>query len=373
VKIGIVTFYRVANYGAMLQAYALWKYLEAHGHEVVFMRTPRVAPARLPLWKCFVAHSLRGVKIKLKRHVRHTMTRFASDFPQTTVCHTYKELQTAGSTCDAFIVGSDQMWNPHWCSGEHLRFVMLDFGAKVKKRIAYAVSFGTKVWAEDQNAAEAARLMNLFSAISVREESGVDLVRSICGRTDARCVLDPTLLYTADFYREHIQFCEQTDSYVFNYLLDEWSDSADEARVLAYVQKTLDIPVVKTDRVPPRGLMRLLGVLKGVSGKIPVPDWIARLAGAQFVVTNSFHGTVFAILFHRPFVSLLLRGPMGSMNERAMSLLNRLGLSNRAVYADKIEDIKVLLKCEIDWSAVDERLNNLRGESEKFLKESLSL
>ncbi|MDO5012858.1 MAG: hypothetical protein Q4E56_05080, partial [Pseudomonadota bacterium] len=80
-KIGIVTFWRVANYGAMLQAYALWKYLAARGHEVVFIAHSRVAPKQLPLWRCFISRRLEGVRVKLKVFVRHSMTAFAMDFP----------------------------------------------------------------------------------------------------------------------------------------------------------------------------------------------------------------------------------------------------------------------------------------------------
>ena len=77
-KIGIVTFWRVANYGAMLQAYALWKYLEVRGHEIVFIAHPHLAPRRLPLWQCFISRRLEGVRIKLKGSVRHLMTAFAA-------------------------------------------------------------------------------------------------------------------------------------------------------------------------------------------------------------------------------------------------------------------------------------------------------
>ena len=113
-KIGIVTFFRVANYGAMLQAYSLRRYLERMGHEVVFLRHKRCSPSKIPLWRAFVSRSLKGVKVKLKCHVCHSITDFAKDYPQTELCETIDAVKFATKDCDAFIVGSDQMWNPLW-------------------------------------------------------------------------------------------------------------------------------------------------------------------------------------------------------------------------------------------------------------------
>ena len=90
-----------------------------------------------------------------------------------------------------------------------------------------------------------------------------------------------------------------------------------------------------------------------LTAKVSVPEWLAKIAASDFVFTNSFHGTVFAILFHRPFVSILLRGPMSGMNERAISLLKKLGLKSRAVYADDVGAIKLALTTPVDWEKVE--------------------
>lgn len=95
------------------------------------------------------------------------------------------------------------------------------------------------------------------------------------------------------------------------------------------------------------------------------------VAASDFVFTNSFHGTVFAILFHRPFVSILLRGPMSGMNECAISLLKKLGLESRAVYADDNEAIEKELSTPIDWVCVDERRDSAVVESKQFLSVGL--
>ena len=376
-KIGIVTFFRVANYGAMLQANALRRFLESMGHEVVFISHPRVVATKMPLWRVFVSRGLKGVKIKLKNYVRHSITDFAATFPQTKLCRTMDEVRQATADCDAFIVGSDQMWNPMWCSGKHLPLVMLDFAPEGKPRIAYAASFGTTVWREDQNAKQAGELLRKLAKISVREESGVKLANEISGRTDAVQMLDPTLLHSADFYRKIIadagvEIPKHNRPTVFRYMLDEWDDVSASQKAFEFVKGKLNLKETDSDRIPVRGLLAPLCKHLGVTAKVSVPEWLAKIAASDFVFTNSFHGTVFAILFHKPFVSLLLRGPMSGMNERALSLLKKLGLESHAVYADDQLAIKAAVESKIDWRLVDDILISQRVKAIDFIESALN-
>lgn len=364
-KIGIVTFYRVANYGAMLQAYALWKFLESRGHEVVFIRTPRVAPKRIPLWRCFVSRSWKGVVTKLKMRIHHSITEFAANYPQTGTCYSINAIKRETEDCDAYIVGSDQMWNPIWCSGEYLPLVMLDFVAEGKLRIAYAASFGIKSWDEKYGPERAGMSLSKFNAISVRESSGVEIVKSLTGRTDAKCLLDPTLLHGKGFYQrtiaEHPIVNRVNSPYIFRYWL-QWSDVAESDCVVELSKKLIGVNCVEDDSIPVEGVGSPFYRLCGAGGKVTVPEWLNKIAGASFVLTNSFHGTVFAILFHRPFLSVLLRGGLSGMNERALSLLKILGLENRAIYLDEFEGNRSLIGEPIDWAAVEERLDVKRRE-----------
>lgn len=373
-KIGIVTFFRVPNYGAMLQAYALWKFLESRGHEVVFVAHQRLVATRLPLWKCFVSRSLKSVIVKLKNYVRFPMTEFAAAYPQTRLCRTTDEVRQVTADCDAFIVGSDQMWNPMWCSGAHLPLVMLDFAHEGKPRVAYAASFGTTVWREDQNAKLAGELLRKFAVISVREESGVKLANELSGRTDAVQMLDPTLLHSADFYRKIIadagvDISKHSSSTVFRYMLDEWDDEKTSQKAFEFVKEKLNLVETDSDRIPVRGLLAPFCRLLGATAKVPVPQWLAKIAAADFVFTNSFHGTVFAIVFHKPFVSILLRGRMSGMNERALSLLRVLGLEDRAIYLDEVAECERLMTEPIDWDLVELRLDHKRSEVKVWLNE----
>ena len=138
------------------------------------------------------------------------------------------------------------------------------------------------------------------------------------------------------------------------------------------VKNRLNLIETDSDRTPVRGILAPLCKLLGVTSKVSVPEWLAKIAASDFVFTNSFHGTVFAILFHKPLVSLLLSGPMGGMNERALSLLKKLGLENRAVYADDQLAIKAAVESKIDWRLVDDALISQRVKAIDFIESALN-
>ena len=372
-KIGIVTFFCVPNYGAMLQAYALWKYLEERGHEVEFIDYAFGNARRIPLWKCIVSRQAHGcfdaIRKKLEAYVRFNIVHFSDSFPRTRPVATFMELKDIGMNYDALIVGSDQMWNPLWCSGEPLPVVMLDFAAKGKKRIAYAVSFGTKEWKQEQNADEAGRLLREFDAISVREESGIKLAQDLSGRDDVNWLLDPTLLHTDSFYKAlfNCRCCNQ-HKYLFSYILDEVINDENFEPVFRTVMTASGITEIHTDKVPVSGLLSPICKLLNVQSKVSVGRWLSEIANSDFVVTNSFHGTVFSILFHKPFITIPVSGEMSGMNERVASLLKIIGLSPRMININDLDVLKDIINTTIDWYEVDRRLAGERLKTETFFK-----
>ena len=370
-KIGIVTFFCVPNYGAMLQAHVLWHVLAKRGHEVEFIDYS-VCKANAPsLLHCFMTRHMSAIRHRLKSFVRYPMTDFASSCPRTRHYVSYDDLKSNCPKYDCLIVGSDQMWNPMWFSDEKLPFVMLDFANESCRRLACSVSFGTDKWRKDQNAILAGELIGRFLAISVREESGVALVEKLSGRRDAQCLIDPTMLFGADAY---LALCrnapEVSGDYVFEYFLDDWL-GADEGRsVVKKVMAALNISKVKSDRIPVAGALAPLCRMMGITSKRRVEDWLACLSNASFVCTNSFHGTVFSLLFHRPFVTILLKGQMAGMNERVLSLLDKVGLRSRAVCVDEIARIDGVLRAPIDWETVDRRFDGERVKFNRFISEA---
>lgn len=372
-KIGIVTFFRVANYGAMLQAYALWQCLAQRGHDVTFLSTER-SVAKNPTWfNVIKSRNFGNFKGKVQWKAQYPVTEFAKIFPQTQLCRTLDELRSAACGQDAIIVGSDQMWNPLWCAKGHLDYVMLNFAGDGTRRISYAVSFSVKDWPNDSTAEEAGRLLRKFASISVREKSGVALVKKLSGRDDAEWLLDPTMIHGADFYRSLLGVKERDrtgEAFLFKYLLP-WSDGPAESIALDKVVSMIDGGVsVRDEKTLPHGGLGVLCRMLGVSSKIPVIDWICNISQARLVFTNSFHGTVFAILFHRPFISLLIRGRYSGMNERIVSLLDLVGLSSRAVYADDLGAIERAFTSPIDWTVVDSRIEQERARVASFFERS---
>lgn len=375
-KIGLVTFFCVPNYGAMLQAYSFWKYLQERGHEVEFIDYAFGNAQRIPLWRCFATRHLHdylyAIRKKLEAYVRFNIVHFSKTFPRTRRVATFAELEDVGREYDALIVGSDQMWNPLWCSEKSLPIVMLGFAAKGKKRIAYAVSFGTKEWKREQHADEAGLFLREFDAISVREESGMKLVQELSGRDDAKWMVDPTLLHSAAFY-EPLMSCEcRTEHrYVFSYMLDEWLGDENVESVLRVVMTARGVSEVHTDKVSTRGLLSPLCKLLDVQSKVSVGTWLSGIANSDFVVTNSFHGTVFSIVFHKPFLAMPVSGKMSGMNERIVSLLSMVGLKSRIVDTKDLDGCREVIGAAIDWDDVDRRLDAERVKADAFLKGAL--
>ena len=374
-KIGIVTFFCVPNYGAMLQADALWKYLEGRGHEVEFIDYAFGNTRRIPLWKCFIAKHLSNclevVRKKLKSHVSFDIVRFSDKFPRTRRILNYDALKDVGKNYDVVVVGSDQMWNPMWCSKDALPVVMLDFVRKGAKRVSYAASFGTQQWRQDQNATLAGQLLKKFDAISVREQSGVELVRTLSGRNDARWLLDPTMLDSSEFYQTFAEDKKVDGKYVFSYMLDEWMDGEDVVDIIDVVKASREVEEIRTDRIPVRGLLAPVCKMLKVKSKVSVPEWLSLIKNADFVVTNSFHGTVFSILFHRPFITIPVSGKMAGMNERVTSLLSVLGLESRIYDFSDMEEGRNIINTAIDWEVVDIRLSGERKKTSDFIKYEL--
>lgn len=367
-KIGIVTFFGVPNYGAMLQAYVLWHVLAERGHEVEFIDYSVCKAKRQSLLYCFMTRHPRAIWSRIKSYVRYSMTDFAKSYPKTRHFDSYEDLKINCPKYDYLIVGSDQMWNPMWFSRENLSFVMLDFANDACRRVACSVSFGTDVWREDQNSVLSGELMRRFLSIGVREKSGVALVEKLSGRKDAQCLIDPTLLYNAkDYLSVYKNSSSILGKYVFEYFLDDWAGAYEGRKVVSKVMSELDIKISKSDLIPVKGWLAPLCKMMGIKTKRKVEEWLSCLSNASFVCTNSFHGTVFSLIFHRPFLTILLEGQMAGMNERVISLLDMVGLRERAIKADDAIMIEKILKTPIDWAAVDQRLDLEREKFKRYI------
>lgn len=357
-KIGIVTQPLLGNYGGLMQNFALQSVLRRLGHEPVTLdyiwslRWQRYILTTIKtalLW--FVPGRRR--KFAIFRPVRENkkIDDFVRDHINTTeYIYRYRQSTLKKYCIDGVITGSDQVWRPMY--NPDLKDMYLDFVRKDDiRRVAYAASFGTserEYTSKEVN--NCLRGVRRLDAVSVREASGIELCREYFG-VEAGEVLDPTLLLTADDYCElskNIPIAQ--DKYLGAYILDDKP---------YYNEVAHDV----CSRIGADRVYKVIGKEKALS---PI-EWIAMFRDAEFIVTDSFHGTVFSIIFQKPFITFCnhSRGA-----ERFRSLLAPLGLMNRLVELDN-SDISGLLNIPIDWKSVSEKLNINRKRSINFLKETL--
>lgn len=328
-KIGIITLPLHTNYGGILQAYALQTTLEQMGHQVEILEEPLVYKhaslnryIRRILKKCVGKRSI----INYEGFMRKWQPRVAANINQFINTYIHRRIVNFDSLSDgeydAFVVGSDQVWRPSY--NHHIKNAFLGFAENWKnvKRIAYAASFGVDNWEfTEEQTDECKKLIQRFDLVSVREDTAVNLCKEQLGIV-ATHVLDPTMLLSVDNYQKLIGELKISDKpYLFSYLLDE---SEEKINILKDICNKLNLPVRKIklendiSKIPMSRLKSLIYP--------SIQEWLASFAQADFVVTDSFHGTVFSIIFNKPFVVLPNKGRGVSRFE---SLLKTVGLLHK--------------------------------------------
>jgi hypothetical protein len=312
-KIGLLTFHdpEHRNYGAILQCHALCSVLRGMGHGVEVIHYLRRGD-RLGL-----AGRLRGWA--RGQFAPPVFDRFLGDhIPVSPPYPTPADLRRARHDYDLVIVGSDQVWRPQYGGAEPLIY-FLDFLDEGVRRVAYAASFGEDKWQGTDALADKARMaLKRFAAVSVRERSGVAVCRDTFGIV-ATQALDPTLLAGRDCFDGIGLPAEVGPAGIVSYRLHADVDF-DES--LEHVREATNLPV-RNLRPDPR---TFLG--KSYRRFIPVPDWLAGIRDAAFVVTDSFHAVCFSLLFERPFVCIPNRRRGVA---RLRDLLTELHLEDRLV------------------------------------------
>ena len=292
-RVGIVTQPLLNNYGGILQNYALQTVLQKIGYDAItydLIHENSLVVYLLSWIKTFLLRFI-GIKRPFAKIKKPLLRKEAlDDFVQRYIKKT-KRLNNVSSKSikeyqiDSFIVGSDQVWRPryNYC----IKDMFLDFCKKKRgiKRISYAASFGVDFWEySPKQTKDCTLLAKKFDAVSVREESGVMLCKKYLN-VDATWVLDPTLLLKKEKYLEICRdIPDSSEQFLAAYILNMNSSVQLQCESIAK-EMGLEIKYFSADS----------------KSTLTIPEWLAMFRDASYVVTDSFHGTVFSIIFEKEF------------------------------------------------------------------------
>lgn len=376
-KVGVLTleiFWVHRNVGTLLQHYSLLKSIEELGHTPYgitryFRQRPKWEKPISPL-KNKLSAFLRLLKeprklfedyaaYKEARYFEYDRPRSFQKFydehiPSFKGYYNRKDLLENPPEADCFICGSDQVWTP-----EGRTEIFLDWAPR-KKRIAYSVS---RPWAKttEKWIAEASMELPYFTAVSVREDEGVDIVKR-AGRDDAFVAIDPVLLHDANWYNSNLKLRTTKQNYLLLYVLNLTSlDSIPFDSICEYCRRNN----LKLKAVASQGAEKVIP--KKYQVKADPVVFLNLVKNAACVVTNSFHGCVFSYVFNKPFAAMLQEGYTKAENARFMTLLERCNEVCRIVSkTDAADKFSYLLKT--DSSDVQHRIAEWRQNSISFLK-----
>jgi len=361
-SVGILTIHAAHNYGAMLQAYALQAFLRSEGYDARIIHYYTEATERSNK-RIRRISSVRDLLMQLatlalfRKFIRRYMSfdRFMSENLVLTRRYiNYNALCSDMPKFDTYIVGSDQIWNMDQ-GGDPAYFLQLPLPT-TSTRVSYAPSFGNAD-TSDINKKKLSSWLEPFDSISIREDSGADLVEQAVGYRP-EVILDPVFLLPRNSWGV---LCKPTRCSLVEYI----AFYALEVTPLAiltvrFVSRALGLPVVILGKSSIR-LMSGKTLLKIDSGPGEFLEWIRR---ATLVCTSSFHALAFSIIFQRAFVVVA----HSTRNTRLSHLLNQVGLADRMISSPM--DLEGWTKTRLlncNYEAAEKKLEDLRRDSAAFL------
>lgn len=373
-KIGILTLPFNNNYGGYLQAYALMTVLKDMGHSpTIILRRHNLKEHTK--WFYF-KHILKSILLSISHLDINLLFRqkeiyfflrgkkmisFVNKYiqPQTRFLYSTKELCDAcQNKYDAFIVGSDQVWRPEYVP--NIKNFFLDFtnGWNVR-RIAYAASFGNSSpqYTEDERI-NCGDLVAKFNAISVREKSGLDIITNFKWKVrNKTIVLDPTMLLSQKRYLSLLPSKKsKTQNKIFCYILDEEYETNNLVNRLCRLLQKERYDFFNKD------------LRKKTHSVLPsIEEWLMNIRDAEYIVTDSFHGMVFSLIFNKNFF-VYCNSKRGI--DRFKSLLEYFGLEKCII--NNIKELELNYKVDINWTYVNKKIEEGKKNSINFLNSTLS-
>ena len=386
-KAAIITLYHNnINCGGILQAYALYKYLENNGidvEQITYEKRLNVADVRFGarLRRFLKNRPISAVK-KIMNYFKMKLNYIPVDEEEmkarrTAFQHFMCEIiqhsdkiynQDSVRECvndyDVFITGSDQVWNFAWYDSVYF----LDFvDGKQKKKFSYAASFSMKELTDAQKLIVSDSLKD-YEAISVREQDAVSLLDGLTNRT-VEYVVDPTLLLKQEEWNEVCAESVVDEEYVFGYFLGSNIDVVRKAVEFAHKRnfKFVMIPFASGNYNMKEDGLADIRIVDAAPEK-----FLSLIKNAQYVFTDSFHAVVFSFIYQKQFF-VFNRDKKESMNSRIFSITELLGLEERFCNSKKKESLEYIEGLqEIDYTVPFEKFEELRARSVKFLEQIIS-
>lgn len=359
-KIGIITFHRADNYGAVLQAYASQVYLEKMGCsvQIVDYRFPEMEQS----YKLFrkksemsivqylkvIAHDL----FRIKR--RFAFEKFRYDNLKLSTVYNSSSISNSNEEFSIFITGSDQVWNDT-CSLKDPVYC-LTFADESKKLLSFAASFGYADIEKDREIFYANALAKMTD-ISIREKSGIRLVEKLIGKTPEQ-IPDPTLMLDIDSWNKVATFPSEK-GYILVYLLNAREEVLYFAKELSEKTNLKIVNITDDNR-------NIIGA-KCVHNAGPA-EFLGYFNNAKYVITNSFHGLMFSIIYRK---SMYVDIPKGSRTtyERLTNILDELGIEDR--YIDNLPGN--FTPQELDYREIEEKISALQNKTNVFFDRNLTI
>ena len=360
-RVGIITIHRASNYGAVLQAYALKNFIKELGYdaELIDYRCTSIEEMYTKMFG-----SMFSLKSKIKNlltwSVQLERNKKFMDFinkdlncTEDTSCYRAKQLEECNDQYDVFISGSDQIWNP-FCTGEDKHY-FLDFVKDNKRKYSYAASFGTAKQNFIENA-DYRELLEMYQEISVREKNGIDVIKTMTGK-DALLHLDPTFLISKEKWIEKAKSVENINRKPYVLVYSIAMPQSIQKIAEEYAQKSnIDIYYITLNN-----LFAIKNRKKTITcSPIEFLNWIMN---AECVITNSFHGIAFSIIFNKKFYVEKNANPNHD-NSRLENILDCLGLQDRFVVNGSIEE----LNSNIDYTPVNDKIEKIRKKSVDYIR-----
>lgn len=346
--IGIVGYWWSSNYGSVATYWALYRTLEKLGYNPLFLEYPG----------------------------RNIQKSFSYDFMAKRCDITGNDMDVSeyNRLCDTFVIGSDQVWSPGAISAYDY-FFFLDFADSSKRKVAYAASFGENFDTDDDRVEKAGHFLERVNALSVREYQGRDILKKLFGKS-SKWVLDPVFLIGIEEYRN---FAKQStvsvsdilgkdEPFILSYFLDA---SEEKKEMLLYLSKVLKMPtinVISAKEETKQGNREVMDIPNTLD-TIGEEEWFYLYSKCSYVLTDSFHGTAFSIIFNKPFINCSVKKWGYS---RFVSLLGMLNLKYRMVSDFKEFYDRRLWETEIDYDAVEKIISEKRSASLSWLEDSIN-